>query len=311
MINFASDNCDYLTVLICCSDKEHISPIVRKSWLENTFDERQYIEIRTYNYSEDELPNTSESSHSVSRIWAGVFKQLFPEYSLLVTSEEYGIMVAAYMGIQHLAFDTTRTRFPVSATLIRNQLLDYWNYLPVSVKPYYALKVVIIGTESTGKTTLAEDLSRHYHCSKVLEAARDIIDNSNSFTIDDLYTVATEHAKEIEKAATGKHPLIIIDTDINITMSYCRFAFNRELEVSKQIIDVNQANLYLYLNNDVAHFQDGTRLIETERNLLDSSHKQVLAENSIEYVEINGSWDERFEKAVKEVDKLLSQANFL
>jgi HTH-type transcriptional repressor of NAD biosynthesis genes len=306
MINFALSKCDFLTVLVCCSDKENISDTVRKSWIEKTFEKQKNVEVKTFNYLESELPNTSETSKDVSEIWSDIFKKQLPDYSLLITSEEYGYFVAAFMNIQHIAFDIPKKLFPVSATAVRNDVFTNWKFLPDSVKPDLAIKVVILGTESTGKTTLTEKLSKHFNCSLVLEAAREIIANSNSFSFDDLHLVATEHAKRIDKTILGNSPLVIIDTDINTTKSYSRFTFEKELEISADIYNSNRANIYLYLNNDVEYLQDGTRLSEAERNLLDRSHRQVLKGHNIDIIEIKGNWDERFEKAVKHVNKLIA-----
>lgn len=306
MINFALSKCDFLTVLVCCSDEESIPDKFRKAWIEKSFEKQNNIEIRTFNYLESELPNTSESSIAVSEIWADIFKMQFPDYSLLITSEEYGKFVAAFMDIQHIAFDIPRKIFPVSATDVRNDIFTNWKYLPDSVKLDLSIKVVILGTECTGKTTLTEKLAGYFNCSFVLEAGRDIIANSNFFTFDDLFLVATEHAKGIGKSILAESPLVIIDTDIHTTKSYSRFTFEKELEISADIYISNQANLYLYLNNDVKYLQDGTRLSEEKRNLLDLSHRQILIDHNIEFVEIKGDWDERFEKAIEQINKLIA-----
>jgi HTH-type transcriptional regulator, transcriptional repressor of NAD biosynthesis genes len=166
---------------------------------------------------------------------------------------------------------------------------------------------VILGTESTGKSTLTEKLAQHFNCSMVTEAGRDIIDDSNDFLFDDLYSVAIEHAARIDKAVKGNHLLIIIDTDIHITKSYANFMFHQELEVNKKILDSNKAQLYLYLNNDVAYFQDGTRLSEDERNLLDLSHRKVLQNEQVSFVEITGHWEARFSTAIVHINQLIDQ----
>jgi len=306
MINFALSKCDFLTVLVCCSDKESVPDRFRKAWIENTFENRKNIEIRTFNYLESELPNTSETAESVSKIWADIFKKQFPDYSLLITSEEYGNFVAVFMNIQHIAFDIPKKLFPVSATAVRNDVFTNWGYLPDSVKPDLSVKIVILGTECTGKTTLTEKLAKYFNSSFVLEAGRDIIANSNSFTFDDLHLVATEHAKRIDKIILADNALVIIDTDIHTTKSYSRFTFEKELKISTNIYNSNKANLYLYLNNDVEYLQDGTRLSEVERNLLDLSHRQILTDHNIDIIEIKGDWDKRFEKAVEEINKLIA-----
>ncbi|MDR6563257.1 MULTISPECIES: AAA family ATPase [unclassified Arcicella] len=306
MINFALSKCDLLTVLVCCSDKENITGTVRKSWIEKTYTSQTNIEVKILDYLESELPNTSETSEEVSRIWAEVFKKQLPDYSLLITSEGYGNFVAKFMNIQHIAFDINRKEIPISATAVRNNMVDNWKYLPESVKLNLVTKVVILGTESTGKSTLTQKLAKYYRCGAVLEIGRDLIPNSNDFTFDDLHLVANEHARQIDTASVGSSPLLIIDTDIHTTKSYSKFTFGKELLISDKIYKSNKAHLYLYLNNDVEYFQDGTRLCETQRNLLDLSHRQILIDHDIDIVEIKGDWDKRFEKAVEQINKLMA-----
>jgi len=303
MINFALTKCDFLTVLVCCSDNEMIPARIRQEWIEKTFETESKIKIKSYNYIESELPNTSEASEEVSEIWSSIFKALFPDYDLVITSEEYGNYVASFMGIKHIAFDMPRQSVPVSATAVRNNIFANWNFLPDSVKPYFAIKVVVLGTECTGKTRLTERLAKHFNCSSVKEAGRDLIANSNSFEFDDLILVASEHTKRIDKTVIEQSPLIIIDTDIHLTLSYANFIFNKILEVESTIYNTNKADLYLYLNNDVKYVQDGTRLSENDRNLLDISHRHILKEYNVNFEEINGDWDNRFEKSIGHINK--------
>lgn len=306
MINFALTKCDLLTVLICCSDKENISDITRQKWIEKSFEKVKNIEIKIFNYLENELPNTSESSQEVSKIWSSKFKAFFPDYDLVITSEEYGNYVASFMNIKHIAFDIPRQLFPVSATAVRNDIFKNWKFLPDSVKPEFAIKVVLLGTESTGKTTLTERLAKHFNCNSVKEAGRDIITNSNSFEFEDLHIVAKEHAKRIDLATFGESPLIIIDTDIHITKSYANFMFNETLEVATKIYNSNKADLYLYLNNDVIYIQDGTRLSENDRNLLDISHRKILKQHNINFTEVTGDWQQRFEQAITSIKQIIA-----
>lgn len=305
MINFALTKCDFLTVLVCCSNKENIPATTRQKWIEKTFETESKIEIKSYSYSESELPNTSESSQEVSKVWSAKFKEFFPDNDLVITSEEYGNYVASFMKIEHIAFDIPKQLFPVSATAVRNDIFTNWRFLPDSVKPDFAIKVMVLGTESTGKTTLTERLSKHFNCSSVKEAGRDLIANSNSFEFDDLHLVASEHAKRIDKAVLEQSPLIIIDTDIHITKSYANFTFDKTLEVESEIYNSNKADLYLYLNNDVEYMQDGTRLSESDRNLLDISHRQILQQHNIDIIEITGDWEQRFDKAVTTIKQLI------
>jgi len=308
MIQFALSKCDFLTVLVCSSDKEHIADTTRKKWIKKSFETYTNIEVKSFNYSENEFPNTSVSSEEVSKIWSGKFKELFPDYSLVITSEMYGNYIAGFMGIKHIPFDIYKQKFPVSATAVRNDLFTNWEFLPDSVKTDFAIKVVVLGTESTGKTTLTENLAKHYNCTYVKEAGRDLIANSNSYPYESLQTVAVEHARRINEAIVDKCPLVIIDTDIHTTISYSKFTFGKELKTNKTIYDSNKAALYLYLNNDAPYLQDGTRLSETNRNLLDISLRHILKQYHINFVEIKGNWKQRFNKSVKLIDQLIKKS---
>lgn len=307
MIAFALQHCDALTVLVCSSDRETIPGAVRQQWIAETFTGRPELTVRVFEYDEAVLPNSSAASKEISKVWAGVFSDLLPDHTVLVTSEPYGDYVAGYMGIRHIIFDRERVNVPVSATGIRADLPAHWSFLPDSVRPFFVYKVVILGTESTGKTTLTRDLSRHFGCSMVPEAGRDLINNSNVFNIEDLYRVASAHASNIRRAVQGNSYLVIIDTDIHTTQAYCRYAFGKELAVSDDIYADNRADLYLYLNNDVPHEQDGTRLSEEDRNVLEQFHRQVLADHSMEVVEISGGWSARFAGAVAAIQLLMRE----
>jgi len=283
-----------------------LSGEIRMRWIKESFAHVSELEVIVFNYRESDLPNTSESSFEVSKVWAQQLKMLFPDYSIVITSEPYGNFVADLMNITHIQFDHSRLEIPISASAIRNNLFSNWHFLPASVKPFYAIKVALLGTESVGKTTLSEQLSKYYSCSLVHEAGRDLIADSNSFTYNDLLMVASEHSKSLRIAMTGDHPLIIMDTDIHITMSYSQFIFGMDLSVNNEILSNNKANLYLYLVNDVPHVQDGTRLDIDRRNELDLSHRQVILDNDIPIVELSGSWEERFSVAVQQIDELIA-----
>ncbi|PWG80288.1 AAA family ATPase [Pararcticibacter amylolyticus] len=309
LIRFALTKCDFLSVLVCCSDKEKVEGTIRKAWIGSTFKDVPNMDVHILNYKESELPNTSESSEHVSQLWSVRFKEIFPDYSLVVTSEPYGDYVAAFMNIRHILFDRERKLIPISASQIRTNPSENWEFLAKASRHFFALKVVILGTESTGKSTLAERLSLHYQCNLVSEAGRELIPDSKEFCYEDLILVAKEHACRINNAAGGDHPLIIIDTDIHIIRSYSRFVFQKDLYVDDSVLKDNKAQLYLYLSNDVPFVQDGTRMNLEDRNGLDISHRMILKEAGVKFIEIGGGWNARFEHAVRCIDGLLARNN--
>ena len=307
MIEFALTQCDWLTVLVCGIDQENIQTNTRVGWITKTFEQFKNIEVLPFDYLESELPNTSESSEEASKVWANIFTKFFPDYTLLITSEPYGDFVAGFMGIRHIAFDIPRKLFPISASQVRNDIFANWACLPDIVKQSLAVKVALLGTESTGKTTLSHSLAAHFDGGLVAEAARDVVADSRELRFDDLQAIAAEHAFRISNASKGEKPLLFLDTDIHITKSYARYVFNKELVVSDEIYQCNKANLYLYLNAEVPYLQDGTRLKQQDRDLLDASHREVLKHHQIKIVELTGSWQKRYGQAVLEVEKLVKR----
>jgi HTH-type transcriptional repressor of NAD biosynthesis genes len=287
LINFARQHCDHLIVLVCASDQELLPAQVRQAWLRETYAGQENVEIQVLEYLESELPNTSETSLAVSTVWADVFRRLLPECQLVVTSEPYGELVAARMGIRYLLFDVAREVVPISASAIRQNPAAHWQFLPTSVKPYYVCKVVILGAE----------------------AGRDLIASSESFSLADLHAVAQEHARRIQDAQIGPSPLLIIDTDVHITLSYAQLIFGQELPVAPELYALNRANLYLYLSPDVPFVQDGTRLSADDRLRLDGSHRATLQRYKVPVVEISGNWAARLRQATQLVEKLLQTPN--
>lgn len=305
MIEFALEK-GSVTVLVCAEEKEKINGNIRKEWIKETFSNNKNLKVKVFNYSENNFPNTSVSDWDVSKKWSEVFKEYFKDEDFLVTSEEYGEMLSVIMNIDHFMFDENRENIQISASEIRENVFENWQYLPLFVQKYFALKVVILGTESTGKTTMTNSLSEYFKANKVSEAGRDLIADSKEFSFDDLEKVYKEHTDRIENVDYSKSFLTLIDTDIHITKSYAEFVFGRKLSVPDDIIDKNKADLYLYSTKDAEYIQDGTRLEIDERNKLDESHRNILKEEKIDFLEISGSWEEREQMAIENIKKLIA-----
>ncbi|TGE08834.1 cytidyltransferase [Hymenobacter fodinae] len=308
LIDFARQHCDLLTVLVCVSDQETTPSIVRTEWVRAEYKGAKDVQVQLYDYHEAELPNTSETSVAVAQVWAEVFRELVPTVSLVVTSEPYGVLVAQHLGIQYLDFDVPRQQVPISASAIRADLRHHWFYLPASVQAYYQRTVAILGTESTGKTTLTQQLADHFGAACVLETARDLIADSSDLSLADLYAVAEAHAQRIAPLRPGAGPLLLLDTDVHITQSYARFMGKELLALAPEVYALNRANLYLYLLPDVLFVQDGTRLPAADRHRLDEAHRQTLTHFGIQYQEVGGAWAERFALAVQLIEQLLELA---
>jgi NadR type nicotinamide-nucleotide adenylyltransferase len=127
------------------------------------------VDVRIFHHD----ASLDSDSTDVSETWAKLtvdFLGFVPD--AVFTSEIYGKPYAHFMGSHHILVDLKRESFPISATKIRSDLEKYWEFLPDATKGYFTQKVVVLGAESTGTTTLAQDLARFYHTVWVPEYGR-------------------------------------------------------------------------------------------------------------------------------------------
>ena len=303
LIDFASRHCDLLYVIICYTSSEPIDGAIRENWLLSTYYNHPQIRIIAFEYDEQILPNSSESSEEISKIWSETFKKIVPEAEIVFTSEKYGDYVASFMGIAHMMYDEYRLKTPISATAIRNNPFLHWDEIAPVARSFFIKKIVLIGTESTGKSTLANRLADYFHTTVVPEMARDIIEKTEECTYNDLTKIAALHATTITERLPPANKLLIVDTDIKTTQSYSLFLFGKELQVEKWIEEANRFDLYLFLEPDCDFVQDGTRLPADDRLRLSIHHKEFYLGHGIDLQYINGTWGQRFEKAVDIIRK--------
>jgi len=303
LIQFALRSCDHLTIILCYTNNEPITGTIRLEWIKNALENINNITIVPFEYDDLLLPNTSASSRNVSKLWAAAFKELAPATDIIFTSEPYGEYVAEYMDIQHRSFDEEKRIVPVSASQVRQQPFKYWNFLPPSVQPWFVKKICLVGTESTGKSSLTAKLASHFNTNYVPEMGREVVAVTDNCTYADLLRIASQHARMISGKLSEANKLLFIDTDINITASYSEFLFNKKLAIEKWIEDANQFDLYLFLEPDCEYVQDGTRLSVQMRNKLSEHHKKFFQDKEINFISIDGDWENRFIQSCKIIEE--------
>lgn len=299
LIDYALELCDEVIVLVCYTLNEPISGEVRYEFVRQIYRDNKRVVPLPLAFDERDLASTSVPAKDISEAWAKHIKWFVPEVDVFVSSEYYGEMVAGYMDIANEYFDPDRIEYDISATEIRENPYQHWDMISQPVRDYFFKKVVLVGTESTGKSTLAENLAKRFGSTWVHEVGRDLIPNTRECTPDDLMNVAKTHAKNIIMAEQDRNRILFIDTDINITRSYYGFLFKDQMRVDGWMKLANKGDLYIYLEADAPYVQDGTRLSPRERLILDRSHKQQLASQGISYFSVFGkNWQQREEQAV-------------
>lgn len=209
-----------------------------------------------------------------------------------------------------------RAEVPISSTDIRGWVSGHWDYIPEVCRDYYARKVLVVGSESTGKSTLVQNLALAYNTNFVAEHGRftcDYAGGEDFMIAEDLYENLLCQRVHIMNAAKHSNRLLFVDTDALTTLFYARFLLGGSEEMGnfeKMAASINAMtkwDLVLFLEPDVEFVQDGTRneTIHADRCRYSEQIKQLLRENHVEFFAVTGDYLQRFETAKKLIEERL------
>lgn len=170
-------------------------------------------------------------------------------------------------------------------------------------------KVVVIGPESTGKSTLCHLLAKHYGSNWVKEYARGyLMVHGKSYTYDDLLSIAKgQITLEETTTAEAKDPVLFFDTNMYVMKVWCEFVFGKCHDWILEQIVTRKYDLYLLCQTDMPWIQDELREYPDleSRNKLYQIYKDIMLNQDVPWVEIKGSYEERLQTAISAVDQLL------
>ena len=183
-------------------------------------------------------------------------------------------------------------------------------------------KIVTIGPESTGKSSLCEELAKHYNTAWVPEYAREyLLTNGKDYGYEDLLTIAKGQLEqenemsyqfsidspEPDSPLTTQHlPLLFIDTDMYVMKVWCEFVFGKCHQWILDQITSRKYDLYLLCNTDLPWVKDELREypdLETREKLF-HIYKDILINQNTPWVEIKGGYEERLQLAIDAVENL-------
>jgi NadR type nicotinamide-nucleotide adenylyltransferase len=180
------------------------------------------------------------------------------------------------------------------------------------------LRIVLIGAESTGKTTLCEALAAHYGTVWVAEYGREHWENkiaaqntspgeTPAWSDDEFIHIAEEQQRRENEAATRATRVLICDTNAFATATWFeRYAGTRHPEVDA-IGARDQVDLYLIPSPDVPFVQDGVRDGEKIREWMHARFLELIRAGGTPHVLITGAWDARLPQAIAGIDALLAE----
>jgi len=196
-------------------------------------------------------------------------------------------------------------------------------------------KIVVVGPESTGKSTLCKQLAAHFQTRWCPEFARQyLLKHGMNYTYDDLLTIAKgqidleeEYIDEVRKSKRPEDrkttiidkeilsglsdfptsSLLFIDTDMYVMKIWCEFVFGKCHQFILDQIAARKYDLYLLCNIDLPWIKDELREYPDleRRKQLYSIYKNTMVGQSTPWVEICGSYEERTNKAIAAVGNIV------
>jgi HTH-type transcriptional regulator, transcriptional repressor of NAD biosynthesis genes len=304
LIDVASRHVKRLVVIVCAKPADTIPGDLRASWIREIHPQVEVIRI-------DDIYDPDDSA-----VWAAnTTRWLGRAPDVAFTSEDYGASWARLMGAAHVMVDRERTTIPCRGVEIRGRPLDNLRFLEPCVRAFLVPRVVILGAESTGTTTLAEALANRYGTPCVPEYGRDYCQ-----MLDDLFThqwrtkefmaIALEQNRREDRAARTAEPVLICDTDSFATgIWHERYIGQRAPEVEELSRGRPYAHTFL-TDLDIPFVQDGLRDGESIRTSMHDLFITRLRKAGRPFTVVRGSHASRVEAAVAVIDQIVSAVRF-
>jgi NadR type nicotinamide-nucleotide adenylyltransferase len=171
------------------------------------------------------------------------------------------------------------------------------------------VRVTVTGSESTGKTTLAGDLARHFGTVWVPEYSRIYADEKAAATgapldADDVEPIAHGQIASEDRGLAAARGLVILDTDLLSTTIYARHYYGSCPAWIDNAARARRADLYLLCDIDVPWVADAVRDSPHVREHMHALFVRALDALGARYVTIRGSWEERLRLAIDAVSAL-------
>lgn len=225
-----------------------------------------------------------------------------------------GRFEALYPNAKILYLDRAET--DVSSTEIRKAPLQHWMDLPCAVRPYYVKTVLIVGSESTGKSTLAQNLALYFRTVHVEEAGREICAQAggeDTMLAEDLQKCLIYQKTAMWEKKAQANRVLFVDTDAWTTAFYTEFLLpegtdrTHTHDLASAIAALNQFDLVLFLEPTVEFVQDGTRneTIAADRAHYSELLRQQFDRAGIPYHRLSGDYHQRFTAAIRLTEELL------
>ena len=337
LIERAAGEVDHLVVLVLATQIETIPLERRTAWVSTA---TAHLASVTVLGILDDAPVHYDSDiawvahHEVTM--AALRRGGIRSIDVLFSSESYGAELAERLGAVHVLHDRERRRIPMSGTAGRARLADRWMQLAEPARLDLATRIVVIGAESTGTTTLSVALRAHYRARHGFESIAEVDEYGRRFTyelheraaaearasgspkprVDDLVWLP-EHFAEIartqtrmEQSAAVECALVIADTDAFATSLWERryLGTHSSAALEAATTDLPRRDLYLITDHvDVPFDQDGWRDGEHIRGEMTGWIVDGLSARGLPWVLLRGAHSTRLEYSIEVIDALFAK----
>jgi len=295
LIDTALSRCEQVVVIICEKPSDPIPGQLRRAWLQEI---HPTADVRVIDDRYDE---------NDSRVWAeNTIRWLGRPPDVVFTSESYGDAYASHMGSQHVLVDQPRSTVPCSATMVRNDPFACWDHLSPPVRGWYALRIVVLGAESTGTTTLAMALADHFGTSWVSEYGREYSEvkqagGDSVWRTTEFLEIAREQKRREDAAAREADRLLICDTNPFATILWHRryVGGGNPAPELEDFARSCQVDLYILTGDEIPFVQDGLRDGEHLRHEMHGWFEEALSRQSVPWILVRGTPEERLQAAAR------------
>ena len=321
LIDRAAAECDRVTVVVAGAAVETIPLGDRVRWLAWHHAATPHVTVVG---AVDDHPVDYDDS-AIWDLHMDVFTSAIAEVApglpvdAVFTGEEYGDELARRMQAVSIRVDRQVTGH--SGTAARADLAGRWKTLLPPARMGLARRIVVVGAESTGTTTLATDLARHVGVPLVAEygrswsaaklaAARQEASASGlpapsfddlTWTSDEFTQIASVQQAAMDRAAEA-HAFVVADTDALATSIWHDRYVGGPHQAALDVARIHPAHLYLLTSPDgVAFEDDGLRDGEHLRIHMTEMFRTALNHQSAPWTLLEGSRPERLGRALAQV----------
>jgi nicotinamide riboside kinase len=171
------------------------------------------------------------------------------------------------------------------------------------------IKIAIYGPESTGKTTLSQQLADHFNTVWAPEFARDYLQKKWNFTkkicaSEDLLPIAIGQMKLENEALQKANNYLFVDTCLMTTKVFYEIYYGHCDSKLDKAARKHKYDLFFLTDIDVPWEKDDLRDSPNDREITLEKFKQAVIENNKPFVMLSGNRETRFLKALTIIDGL-------